>query len=328
MLANLRSPVHNDALAIAYDCLASLAMHSKGARGAVQRAVDDAEKLRELQSLDSRGRAGWSYLKGETEKSRKCQKPGAIDAFGDGTCNPPETPYMIQTGYAVACLAQLHLATGQAKYLNLAKSTISDSWELGTAPLGCHECFYFWYSYHSNDLNRYVRNTNLIMGLGVAWLYAATGDVAYRNRALAIARAEHREINARNFGYFGIDDSRYQSNPKLESQRIENHIVHQVKALKDIGTLLGHSQAIDDSKVMLDAFLECRNERCRLQNCKAWAAPASCKATATIAPCILTDQDGQYQSRCKDVLKELPRLNAFQLFLLDSTSEAERLRLK
>ncbi len=293
---------------------------------ALGRAKEDGNKLSSIRTVDSNNRTGWPYIQKATNQSKKCGRSGALDAFGDGTCNSPETPYMIQTGYAVACLAQLAITTGDAGYLNLAKKAIADSWSLGTTLPRCNDCFYYWYSYHPNDENRYVRNTNLVMGLGVAWLYAATGDAKYRERALAIARAENREIRAGNFGYFGIDDPRYRANPKLEAERIENHIPHQVKALKDIGTLLGNPQAIEDSKVMLDAFLNCHNERCRPDNCTAWAAPVSCKATATIAPCILADRGEPYLSRCESVLKVIPRLNAFQIFLRYSPSEAEKLQ--
>ena len=293
---------------------------------ALKRARTSGDLLFDSMTTDISGRAGWPYAQDNTKATAKCGRAGSLDAFGDGTCNLPETPYMIQTGYAVACLAQLKIATGDAKYLNLAKKAIDDSWSLGITASGCSDCFYYWYSYHPNDQGRYVRNTNLIMGLGVAWLYAATGDTKYGDRALAIARAEHREISAGNFGYFGIDDIRYKANPKLEAERIENHIPHQVKALKDIGTLLGNSQALEDSKVMLDAFLDCSNSRCRPNNCKAWAAPVSCRSTATIAPCIWVERGEPYRSRCESVLKGLPRLNAFQIFLLGSKRDVVKLR--
>ncbi len=321
-----KTSLRKDPLSFAYDGLASLSLHKMGIAGAIPRAVADAQQLSILMSSDSNKHSGWPYTQEQTEKNTKCGQPGSIDPFGDGTCNPPETPYMIQTGYAVAFLAQLHIATGDVKYLNLARKAISDSWNLGTALPGCKDCFYYWYSYHPNDKDRYVRNTNLIMGLGVAWLYAATGETAYRDRALAIAHAEDREIKAGNFGYFGIDDQKYRANPKFESQRIENHIPHQVKALKDMGRLLGDDQATKNAEVMLNAFLNCDNARCKHDNCKAWAAPPSCKATATIAPCILADQDKAYQSRCEIVLKEISRLNAFQIFLRYSTSDADALK--
>lgn len=310
-----------DPLAAAYDCLANLSLHSKGLPNALRKAIIDAEIVIALESNDANDRHGWSYVAKNTEKTKRCGLAGALDAFGDGTCNPPNTPYMIQTGYVLGCLAQLYIVTKEEKYLEIATKVASDSWMLGHELSECKECFYYWYSYHPNDIGRYVRNTNLIMGFGIAWLYAATGDIKYRDRALAIGAAEHREIVAGNFGYFGIDDPKYKLNRKFEAERIENHVVHQVKALKDIGILLKNDQAIADSRVMLDAFLHCQNERCRPDNCKAWAAPLSCKTTATIAPCILADGGEPYQSRCDSVLKALNQLNAFQTFLRCSTSD-------
>lgn len=315
-------------LAVAYDCLASIARYSRGAEELLGRARSDGDELLRLRSVDAEGRTGWPYSQEATEKSKKCGQAGSLDAFSDGTCNPPETPYMLQTGYAVTCLAQLAIITADNRYRQAAAKALSDSWNLGAAPASCKDCFFYWYSYHPNDVNRYVRNTNLAMSLGVAWMFAATGEIAYRDRALAIARAEHHELQAGNFGYFGIDDPRYRANPDREAQRIENHIPHQVKALKDINALIKVPQALEDSKAVMESFLNCRNERCRPNNCKAWAAPPSCKATATIAPCILADQAQTYRALCDLVLKELPQLNAFQIFMLDSRSEMAGLKKK
>lgn len=314
-----------DALAVAYDCLAALARSSRGDKALLGRAKANGDELLAKSTVDANKRTGWPYIQKMTEESKKCGQTGALDAFSDGTCNPPETPYMLQTGYAVACLAQLNIVTGEARYLQAARKALSDSWSLGSAVAGCKDCFYYWYSYHPNDFNRYVRNTNVAMGLGLAWMFVATGDTVYRDRALAIAKSERHEIQSGNAGYFGVDDPKYKANPKFEAQRIENHVPHQAKGLKDIGKLTGNVQALNDAKSEMDSFLNCRNDRCRPDNCKAWAAPPACRATATIAPCILADQGDPYRSLCQAVLKELPRLNAFQIFMLDSASDKEGL---
>lgn len=310
-----------DALGVAYDCLAALARSSRGDKALLIRAKASGDELLTKVTLDGNKRTGWPYLQKMTEESRKCGQAGALDAFGDATCNPPETPYMLQTGYAVTCLAQLSIVTGEDKYIQAARKAVSDSWSLGSTVTGCKDCFYYWYSYHANDLNRYVRNTNVVMGLGLAWMFAATGETVYRDRALAIARAEHHEILSGNAGYFGVDDPKYRANPKFEAQRIENHVPHQAKGLKDISKLTGNVQALNDAKSEMNSFLNCRNDRCRPDNCKAWAAPPACRATATIAPCILADQGDPYRSQCQAVLKELSRLNAFQIFMLESASD-------
>lgn len=318
-------------LSVAFDCLGSLSLYAMGRRELLARAVHDAGALGKLVLTDDLGRRGWGKEQVHSEawgkKFAKCGSPGSITSFDDNRCNPANTSYMIQTGYGLACLAQLSIATGSDKYLKLAEDIASDSWGIGISPSSASDTFYYWYSYDSHDFGIYPRNTNAIMGLGMAWLYAATGNDRYRNRALAISRAEHREISTGNFGYYGIDDNRHNINPSLEKQRIENHIPHQAKALKDIGTLLGDSTAFIDSKVMLDSFIDCNNKViCRPRNCKDWAVPIECKGTMTIAPCILADRGEPYRSRCESVLKVISRLSAFQIFLRYSPSDAADLR--
>jgi hypothetical protein len=309
-----RQPPQDDSLAVAYDCLAALALSRTAGNDAIKRAESSAQQLLVLMSTDDQGRQGWPYAQRLTEKASKCHEPGSIDAFGDGTCNPRQTAYMLQTGYATACLAQLSIATRDKKYVAAAKKAISDSWRLGTSVAGCSDCFYYWYSYHPNDQGRYVRNTNLAMGYGIAWLYAATGAPEYRARALAIGRAEQRELQGRNFGYFGIDDPRYRKDPRGESARIENHVVHQLNGLKAIATLAGGPELLRSADEILDSFLNCNNKRCSPANCGSWAAPVSCKATATIAPCILASERPSYAARCDLVERALTRKNAFQVF--------------
>lgn len=311
----IKSLAPEDALVLAYDCLAAVALLRHDDSEALLRARTSANKLIALLSADQNGRFGWPYVQRLTEKASRCGNPGSIDPFGDGTCNPPNTPYMLQTGYAVACLAQISILTKDEDYLRVAVQAVADSWQLGAAPAGCADCFYYWYSYHSNDRFRFVRNTNLAMGLGLTWLYAATEDLSYRKRALAIARTERFELASGNHGYFGVDDLRYQRAPLAESERIENHVVHQIHALMNISRILDDPDAMINAQQLLDSFLNCTNRRCQSGGCASWAAPVACKATATIAPCALADTFPQYQHRCNEVLKALPKLNSFQTFL-------------
>ncbi len=315
-----------NSLAVAFDCLGSLALHARKVKGSLERAIADGQRLLALQTVDGSGRSGWPYRPEMNVQTQKCGEAGALPSFA-GPCNPPETPYMIQTGYAVACLAQLHVATeGDREFLRAAERAVTDSWSLGTSPDGCHGCFYYWYGYNRNDHQRYVRNTNLIMGLGLTWLYAATGKQEYRERALAIAAAEHREIAAGNYGYYGIDDSSHKANGVLERKRIENHIPHHVKALKDIGVMFGNQNALEDSKRMLDAYLNCDSPHCRPANCRDWAVPLACKGTMTIAPCIMADRDETNSRLCIETMRVFSRLNAFQVFLSVSTNDPVQLK--
>lgn len=313
------APEPNNSLWFAQDCLGSMALYRSGSQLALARAQADADQLLALRSADSMGRRGWPYVQALTAAAKKCGIPGALDAFGDGTCNPPETPYMIDTGYAVACLAQVAAVTAERRYLLSAIEAVSDSWELGVTGATCPGSFDYWYSYHPNDFGRFVRNVNAIMGVGLTWLYDATGDVKYRNRALAIARTEHCEISAGNYGYFGIADRRYGSDPKLESRRIENHIPHQVKFLQLVAAKFNEPAAQSDAKALLEAFLTCTEPHCRPNNCAAWAVPAECRASQNIAPCMDTDDD-RWRSACAAARTRFPRLNGFQIYLMEPVS--------
>lgn len=307
-----KTPADNP-LGSAQDCLAAMSLygqtHDKAILLIAERAAED---LMQLRSVDVDGRTGWPYTSRATAKSAKCGIPGSLDAFGDGTCNPPETPYMLETGYAIACLAQLGISTGKHEYIDIAVKATKDSWKIGAQPKGCSGCFYYWYSYHDNDRGRFVRNSNLTMALGLAWLYVATQDNSYRDRASSIAQAESFELAKRNFGYFGSADPKFTSNPAFESQRIENHIPHQVKALKDLSIILGRSDLLRDASTLLSAYMDCRNERCRPDNCRDWGAPASCKGTMTIAPCILSDVDSRFSRQCELARAAVGKLNSFQ----------------
>lgn len=300
-------------LAIAQDCLGAMARYRGGEVRALAEATADAERLLFLYTKDGSGLRGWPYAQELTLAAQKCGVAGSIDAFSDGTCNPPETPYMIQTGYSVTCLAQVAAVTKSKKYLELAVAAIEDSWGLGVTDVTCDGSYDYWYSYSANDRGRFVRNTNAIMGIGLLSLYGATSNARYRQRALAIAKAEHCEIQARNFGYFGIRDPRYAKDPQRESRRIENHIVHQIKFLQLVGANAGSAEAANDSKRLLDEFLTCSEPQCRPDNCAKWAVPPECRASASVAPCM--DVSG-FHGECDAVRVRFQNLNGFQHFLM------------
>lgn len=266
-------------------------------------------------SQDAVGRSGWSYTGEHTKKSDKCGVVGSVDAFSDGTCNPPGTPYMIQTGYAISALSQLYIVTRHEAYLKVAQKAAKDSWNIGVVPASCPKGYYYWYSYHENDYDRYVRNTNMIMAEGLAWLHAATGDAALKARVLSLVEAEACELKNKNFGYFGKDDPRFISKPALESQRIENHMGHQIKALKDVAILLKQPKLMEYASELLHAYMGCANERCKPGHCESWAAPLSCKSTWTITPCILGDANPAFDKQCSQALGVLGNLTSFQKFM-------------
>ena len=305
-----------DSLWFAEDCIGAMALFRSGERIARERAIADADRLLSLKVLDLEGRAGWPYVQALTPAAQKCGEAGSLDAFGDGTCNPPETPYMIQTGYAVACLAQVAMMTGDKKYLEAATVSINNSWLIGFENATCPGSYDYFYSYHHNDAGRFVRNTNAIMGVGLIWLFEATKNVKYRERALAIAKSEQCEIAAGNFGYFGFSDKRYVASPQRESRRIENHIVHQIKFLQLVAHKFNNTQAKTDAKVLLNAFLNCKEPHCRPNNCSAWAIPADCRVSQNIAPCMDLS-DSRLRDSCLAARARFPRMNGFQYYLIE-----------
>lgn len=307
----LHAPNEMDPLALAYDCLMSLTLQVQGVSGALERAIKSGEHLVRLMSIDKAGKAGWSYTRVPTKASSKCGEPGSLDAFSDGTCNPSETPYMIQTGYAMAALAQLTLVTGEKRFLDSAVKAAGDSWNFGIIPKGCSDCFFYWYSYHPNDYGRYVRNTNLIMALGLAWLYVATGNESYRERVLAVTREEVYEVRRGNFGYYGVNDPRYPA----KSVPDDRHVVHQIKALKDIGILLNQPQLLDSAERLLNSFLES----------KQWKKDLSTKATTAIAPCVLEDCSNRYAVQCGAARAAIGNLNPFQVIAAEPRGIIEKL---
>ena len=305
-----------DPLWLAEDCLGAMALYRAGEPTARPRAVIDADKLLSLRAQDVSGRSGWPYVQSLTPAAEKCGVAGSLDAFGDGTCNPSETPYMIQTGYAVACLSQVAGITNDRKYLEAATTAIEDSWSLGVDNATCPGSYDYRYSYHENDVGRFVRNTNAIMGVGLIWLFDVTANPKYRQRALAIARAEHCEIAAGNLGYFGMADRRYATSPQVESRRIENHILHQVKFLQRVADKFGQPEAQRDAKTLLGAFLTCKEPHCRPNNCAAWAVPLECRASQNVAFCM-DESEEQWKSACETARAMFSRLNGFQLYLME-----------
>jgi hypothetical protein len=161
------------------------------------------------------------------------------------------------------------------------------------------------------------------MGVGLAWLYEATGVEKYRSRALAIAQSEHCEVAAGNFGYFGKADLRYLAAPQLESRRIENHIPHQVKFLELIAQKFRQPPAQKDAQDLLDAFLTCTEPHCRPGNCAAWAVPAGCRESQNIAPCMKPG-DPQWRSVCDAARARFLRLSGFQQYLIEPLNAGER----
>lgn len=308
-----------DPLWHAYNCLGELEKYHKDGPSAVHRAVVSAEKLLTLQSQDAMGRSGWPYVRFKTAASDKCGVIGSIDAFGDGSCNPPDTPYMIQTGYAMACLANVGRLATIPRFVAAARKAATDSWELGVDGSPCAGGFEYWYSYHPNDHGRFVRNINAVMGMGLIAVYEATGESQFRDRAKSIARAEHCELQAGNFGYFGVMDPKYKNSPAKEARRIENHILHQVKFLQLAEGKLKIQESGKDAQILLNEFLTCTEPQCKPDNCQVWGVGAGCRVTQSIAACMAEEDDRRWQAACSEARSKFSNFTGWQLFLMRRT---------
>lgn len=308
-----------DHAALAQSCLALVAAEERLATDMYRSAlVKLADALVREKDLNGDGRIGWG-VPTDRERHRDCPEEGMLDAFGDGSCNPQNTDYAFQTGLAVMCLARAYLSTGEASFRQVAVEALDSSWGVGATPAACPKCFYYWYSYHQNDRNRYVRNTNALMGAAAAWVWKVTGIEKYRKRALSVAAAEHRELTADNMGYFGIDDPKYRDNPARESRRIENHVPWVAKSLHDIGMLLKNGQIIEDGLRVQDSWQFCDNQRTCQKGCEIWAAdPKYCTKSVTLSPCFFKNETSNYSRLCGVAVSHIysVTLSSYQLWAL------------
>jgi hypothetical protein len=279
--------------------------------------VKTADLLVTQKDLNGDGRVGWG-VPASREKHKKCPVTGMLDAFGDGTCNPVNTEYTFQTGLAVMCLAQVFDLTKEERFKVAAVQALNDSWKLGIHPSGCPECFYYWYSYAPNDIGRYVRNTNTLMGASAAWVWKISGDRKFRDRALEVAKSELRELDAGNDGYFGIDDRRYKEDARREAQRIENHVPWVSKGLSDIGNILGDDQIKRAALRVQDSWQFCKDAFTCKDKCETWAADsARCTNSVTVSPCFHKSSGQRYAELC-EIAKQRAgaTLNSYQFWAI------------
>lgn len=284
---------------LAQTCLALASAQEQGPTDAYQKElVHIVSALVEEKDLNKDGRVGWGIPR-EREKTARCPQEGMLDPFSDGTCNPVHTEYMFQTALATMCLARAYEISGEASFRQVAKQAIDDSWNVGAAPKECPQCFYYWYSYSRSDFDRYVRNTNALMGAAVAWVWKITGDPKYKARAEQVARAEAREVKAGNMGYFGMDDPRFRSNPQREAKRIENHSPWVAKGALEIGRILKDPSIIENGLKVQHAWQSCREGWTCNKGCATLAAdPTVCKESATFSPCFFRGEKEEYSKAC------------------------------
>jgi hypothetical protein len=287
----------SDPAKLGQECLASIALQSEEGDRAIRQMRKSADRLIELSDLAGDGKRGWTVDPALTRQNN-CAGPGTLRPFNHPACNPRYTKYMFETAFAIACLAKATLVTHDDRYLKVAREAIAASWSIGTNVDKCPDCFYYWYSYSPNDVGRYVRNTNALMGMAIAWAWLASGDDSYRRRAHAVASSELREMAAHNNGYFGIDDVRYRTDPSNEASYFENHAAHVIKADYDLSVIFRDKALLTHSEAYWQKWNSCSNARC-LRGCNVWGAPPSCQNSYTFTPCILRQVFPIADAACK-----------------------------
>lgn len=301
--------------AIAHRCLAAAQLVPILGKRALQVVQQSADELVAM-APDPVNGAGWTF-RNEDKTEKACDGPGTLDAFRDGTCNPAGVRYTYQTSLALTCVARAYALTHMKAYLETAQAVVNASWPHGGTPPSCRDCFSYWYSYHPNDANRYVRNVNALMGMALSAVYDSTGERRLRQRLVQIANAEHREVAAGNFGYLGIDDPRFQANPAKESLRIDNHVPMVAQGLRTIGVTIGNSGAIEDAKSIMASWLDCPGGACARQTCKRWSGNmGSCMTTTSAAPCLFRKLDRKFADACQVFMDRAKSLSAAQLWMV------------
>jgi len=309
---------------LGWDCLAAVALAERGdARGKTRAHIIAGALMRDVvKSVDGKP-IGWT-----TEIEDKRCPQGGYDAFGDGTCNPPNTVYAFQTGLATACLASTSKLAGDPAMFDTAKAVFA-SWRPYLIPAApCPDCAYFAMSNSPNDAGRYVRNMNVFMALAGASLGAA-GDAEAGQLARRLMASELAESAHGNKGYLGYMDRGWKKNPALESDRIENHAASVAIVSKRIGELLDSSDYRQLGLRIWREWATCDNDRCKAATCSYWAAdPARCQATQTAAHCAFRSVDPLARERCVQFLEKVQAVGSFGQFAIavDAPAEAPKQR--
>lgn len=293
---------------LAYACLSTIASARQPNRRSLQVAADVADRLLITEIYTEGPSRGWGY-----EGRANCNGPGTADAFGDGSCNAATTAYAFQTGLAITCLARATISTRDVHYAELGQRILRYWASLTTTP--CPSCIYFPYSDSVNDRNRYVRNTNVLMGMAAAWLYRATEHQYFADLAIGVLESEAREMRLNNTGYFGVDDPRYASLTKRPSKQMDNHYIYISKGLWDIGHVMKNGTALSLARKALVQWVTCTGADCSRLSCKQWSGNSTqCGSVPhSVAPCFISGE-AFLDEHCKRLLPGLVRPNYFQLW--------------
>ena len=295
---------------LGWDCLAATELAAAGdARAAARLRLIVPGLLRNMVASASGGPMGWTA---SISDARRCPA-GGYDAFGDGSCNAPNTVYAFQTGLGIACLARASVPLRDPKLLQTASQVLS-SWQVLALPKApCAHCLYFPTSSSANDAGRYVRNMNVFMAFGAASL-GATGDAPAMQLARSAMASELAEQARGNKGYLGVLDPQW-IRSKTEADRIENHAASIAVLSRQMAALTGDAAFERHALAVWQDWAFCANDRCRNAACSYWAAdPARCQATHTAAHCAFRNADPRARALCQQYLAKVPGVGSFGLW--------------
>lgn len=248
-----------------------------------------ADFLVRYRDMDNDGKIGWGAS-------------FAWDAFQDNTVNPAHTEYAFQTPIVIYCLADAYEATSDDDYLVSSSWAINHFGAFGTTNVSssCSNCYYYWYSHSPYDKGRFVKNTNVLMGLGIARWAKIRNNSVYLNRANQIYNAEKWEIDTKkNFAYLGMSDPKY----KL---RRDSHIWTEIFFADEAASLLGKTDNVN----MLNAL---RND--------FWACAEACNASTSttygfFTACIIAYRDSDSRLACEKGIKENAGSNTWDFAMI------------
>jgi hypothetical protein len=257
-------------------------------------ATSIAAYLVQNDARESDGKIGWGL-------------PYAWNPFGGATL-PPNQIYAFQTAVVSRALLETYALNPDPNYLHAVESAMANFAAAGTSTIGqgCADCFFYWYTTNANNVGRYVKNTNVLLGLVDADLYLVTGQAQYQASAQAVYNEEAYEVvQQTNVTYFGVDDPKYSP-----TRGPDAHIVLETFAYSQLAQLLG--LASSQTQATFDA-LDATFWSCGMTCLAAPIAPNSSSMTTEYSQfmaCYPTVFDTTYGAGCVRMLA-----NPYQTFL-------------
>jgi hypothetical protein len=296
---------------LGWDCLAATALLKQGNDGVRKYVVSIANQMKNavVRSPSTSKPIGWPA----SIDDKRCPN-GGYDAFGDNTCNAPDTTYASQTGLGIACLAKASTALHEPALMEIAKHVFSH-WQSQTLQKNvCNNCIYFATSDNANDDDRYVRNMNVFMAYAAAVLGSETHDPGPKKMAALAVQSDIVERKGNNRGYLGKLDPQWHLKAS-EADRIENHSAAIAVLSLEIGKLLGSQTITDHGRTVWRDWATCDNDRCSKADCKYWAGNAGqCQATHTAAHCAFRAGNDMADAQCTRYLNSTKRVSSFGIW--------------